>query len=87
MTNTSASDVSAMTNERAAKLMREFITASVFGRSEQAAAVAPLHLQAAVGQMIGLMILRYVLRIEPIASASEDDLVDLVAPTLQRYLD
>jgi hypothetical protein len=30
---------------------------------------------------------RYVLEMEPMASASEEELVALLAPTLQRYLD
>lgn len=77
---------SAMTNERAAALLREFVTSALFGRASQATEAAPLGIQAAAGQMIGLMMLRYVLRIEPLASASEDELVELVAPTLQRYL-
>jgi AcrR family transcriptional regulator len=77
---------SAMTNERAEALLREFVTSALFGRATQATEAAPLGIQAAAGQMIGLMILRYVLRIEPLASASEDELVELVAPTLQRYL-
>ncbi|TDD82126.1 TetR family transcriptional regulator [Actinomadura rubrisoli] len=78
---------SAMTNERAAAMMREFVTSALFGRIAQATDVPLLRAQAAAGQMIGLMILRYVLRVEPIASASEDELVDMVAPALQRYLD
>ncbi|XRQ06497.1 TetR family transcriptional regulator [Actinomadura welshii] len=77
---------SAMTNERAAALLREFVTAALLRRATEVAHVPPVAIQAAVGQMIGIMILRYVLRVEPIASASEDELVDLVAPTLQRYL-
>jgi AcrR family transcriptional regulator len=77
---------SAMTNERAAALLREFVTSALFGRASQATEAAPLGIQAAAGQMIGLMMLRYVLRIEPLASASEDELIELVAPTLQRYL-
>ncbi|TDD68242.1 TetR/AcrR family transcriptional regulator [Actinomadura darangshiensis] len=77
---------SAMTNERAAALLREFVASALFGRASQATEAPPLGIQAAAGQMIGLMILRYVLRIEPLASASEDDLIDLVAPTIQRYL-
>ncbi|MGP4024477.1 TetR/AcrR family transcriptional regulator [Actinomadura sp. 3N407] len=77
---------SAMTNERAATLMREFIASAVFGRAKQATEAPSLAIQAAAGQMIGLMILRYVLRIEPMASASEEELIELVAPTLQRYL-
>lgn len=77
---------SAMTNERAAALMREFIASALFGRAKQATDAPSLAIQAAAGQMIGIMILRYVLRIEPMASASEEELVGLVAPTLQRYL-
>ncbi|MFG2087905.1 MULTISPECIES: TetR family transcriptional regulator [unclassified Spirillospora] len=77
---------SAMTNERAAALMREFIASALFGRAKQATDAPWLAIQAAAGQMIGIMILRYVLRIEPMASASEEELVGLVAPTLQRYL-
>ncbi|QXJ23518.1 TetR/AcrR family transcriptional regulator [Actinomadura graeca] len=77
---------SAMTNERAAALMREFITSALFGRIGQATGVPLLNAQAAAGQMIGLMILRYVLQVEPIASATEDELVTLMAPTLQIYL-
>ena len=37
-------------------------------------------------QLIGMR-MRHVLRVEPMASASEDELVELVAPTLQHYLD
>ncbi|WP_433464892.1 TetR family transcriptional regulator [Spirillospora sp. CA-128828] len=77
---------SAMTNERAAALMREFVASALFGRARQATDASPLGIQAAAGQMIGLMILRYVLCIEPLASASEDELIELVAPTIQRYL-
>ncbi|GAA2134063.1 TetR/AcrR family transcriptional regulator [Actinomadura napierensis] len=77
---------SAMTNERAAAMMREFVSSALLGRAGAATGVPHLNIQAAVGQMIGVMILRYVLRVEPMASASEDELVELVAPTLQRYL-
>jgi hypothetical protein len=37
-------------------------------------------------QLVGLSVLRYVGRIEPLASASVDDLVAAVGPTVQRYL-
>ncbi len=37
-------------------------------------------------QLIGLMISRYILKVEPLASAAPDDVVALVAPTLQHYL-
>ncbi|WP_344756170.1 TetR family transcriptional regulator [Gryllotalpicola koreensis] len=37
-------------------------------------------------QLLGLFVARYVFEIEPLASASVDDLVELVAPTIERYL-
>lgn len=77
---------SAMTNERAAAMMREFLASALFGRAGAAAGVPPLRIQAAAGHMIGVMILRYVLRVEPLASASEDELVELLSPAIQNYL-
>jgi hypothetical protein len=38
-------------------------------------------------QLIGLVMARYVLRLEPLASAPADELVATYAPTLQRYLE
>ena len=37
-------------------------------------------------QFIGLAIMRYIGHIEPLASASVDDLVAAIGPTVQRYL-
>lgn len=37
-------------------------------------------------QLVGLVILRYVLAVEPLASMPADELVAIYAPTLQRYL-
>ncbi len=39
-----------------------------------------------VSQVIGLLMARHVLRVEPLASATMDELVEWVAPTIQRYL-
>ena len=39
-----------------------------------------------LSQIIGLAVARYVIRAEPIASATEEELVPLLAPTFQRYL-
>lgn len=38
-------------------------------------------------QIMGLAMMRYVWRVEPVASMSEDDLVAAIAPNLQRYVD
>ena len=37
-------------------------------------------------QMIGLIMVRYVLKVEPVASMSVDQTVAVLAPTIQRYL-
>lgn len=37
-------------------------------------------------QMTGLMLVRYVVRLEPLASALPEDVVRMVAPNVQRYL-
>ncbi len=77
---------SAMTNEQAAATLREFFTQAIVARLATALDIPYIRMQAAVAQMSGLMMLRYILRLEPLASATIDELVDLVGPTLQRYL-
>jgi AcrR family transcriptional regulator len=37
-------------------------------------------------QMVGLMMVRYVVRLEPLASAEPEDVVRFIAPNVQRYL-
>jgi Tetracyclin repressor-like, C-terminal domain len=37
-------------------------------------------------QMVGVMLVRYVVRLEPLASASPDEVVRLVAPNIQHFL-
>jgi len=37
-------------------------------------------------QLVGIGIMRYAVRVEPLASMGVDELVDAVAPTMQRYL-
>ena len=78
---------SAMTGEQGAAMMREFVGSALLGRLAAAIGpIDPLRVQVAAAQMVGVVILRHVVLIEPLASAPEDDVVALVAPTLQRYL-
>jgi hypothetical protein len=37
-------------------------------------------------QLIGIAVLRYAVKVEPIASASIDDVVDLAAPSIRATL-
>jgi AcrR family transcriptional regulator len=78
---------SASTSEQGAAILREFATSALLGKVADALAVPRLRINAAAGQMIGVMVMRYIVGVEPIASATEDELVELLAPTVQRYLD
>jgi AcrR family transcriptional regulator len=47
---------------------------------------APLRASCAASQISGVVLLRYVVGVEPLASAGHDEIVALVGPTLQRYI-
>lgn len=75
-------------NEEAAALLREFVTREVLGRLARALALDQPQLRAALvaSQLVGLAMIRYVVKVEPLASARTDELVAWLGPTLQRYL-
>jgi AcrR family transcriptional regulator len=79
---------SAATEPRAAALMREFTQQRLFAPLLAALGSdrPELRGELAASQLIGLGMARHVLRYEPLASASVDEVVALVGPTLQRYL-
>lgn len=79
---------SASSNERAAAMLREFLSREVIGRIARSLEVPHAELRATLvgSQLAGLAMVRYILRIEPLASADHDTVVACVAPTLQRYL-
>lgn len=79
---------SASTNERAARMLREFMSREVIGRVARALGVANAELRATLvgSQLSGLAMVRYVLRLEPLASADHETVIACVGPTLQRYL-
>ncbi|WP_448625539.1 TetR/AcrR family transcriptional regulator [Geodermatophilus sp. URMC 64] len=81
---------SAVGSEWTAKLLREFLVARVLRRVVGTLGYPPAERDARgalVGsQLIGIVMARYVLKLEPIASASRESLVEAYAPTLQRYL-
>jgi AcrR family transcriptional regulator len=81
---------SAVADERAAEMLREFLASAILApvaeRLGSDSDDAVWRVSLAAGQIVGLGIARYVVRIEPLASAPMDDVVAAVAPTLQRYL-
>jgi AcrR family transcriptional regulator len=78
---------SVVANQDAAALMRDFVSRQVLGRVARALDLDQPQLRAslAASQLVGLAMLRYIIRLEPIASAGTDELVAWVGPTLQRY--
>jgi hypothetical protein len=47
---------------------------------------APLRAEAAVSQLVGAALLRYVLEVEPLASLPAEDLVALLVPAVRTHL-
>ena len=76
---------SVATNEQIASLMRQFLEHTVVGPVSTALDVPPLRITGAASQGIGLAMARYVIRVEPLASATDDEVVALVAPVMQHY--
>jgi AcrR family transcriptional regulator len=71
------------------ELFREFVERQIVPRLASAfeGPDAELRASAFASQMVGLAFARYVLRVEPLASAEPEQVVALIAPTLQRYVD
>jgi hypothetical protein len=78
----------AMTHDRSAAMLREFVTSAIFGRVTVALDVERPQLRAnlVASQLIGLAFARYILKVEPLASTAGEEVVAGVAPTIQRYL-
>lgn len=79
---------SSASNPSAAAMLREFIEgALVEPIAEQVGASDSRERVALVAaQILGVLFARHIVRVPELASASVDDLVDLIAPSLQRYL-
>jgi AcrR family transcriptional regulator len=79
---------SAVTEPEATRVFREILTTRIFRPLAEQLGMddAPLRASLAGSQVIGLVMARHIVLVEPIASLDEDRLVEVVAPTLQRYL-
>jgi len=81
---------SGLQHDWSARMLREFLTSRIIRRVLAHAAVdsaeAPLRGSLLATQMVGLGIVRYVVKIEPLASADPDTVAALVAPNVRRYL-
>lgn len=70
------------------RLVREGFLPVVLGPIGEALGIdrPELRMPLVASQMLGLIMLRYIIAVEPIASLSPEDVIAIYAPTLQRYL-
>ena len=71
------------------RTFQEFIEAGVIDRVVTVLGVPDARMRVALisSYLLGIATARYVLRIEPLASASEEHIVRMVGPTLQGLID
>jgi AcrR family transcriptional regulator len=71
-----------------ARMLREFLTRELFGPAAEMLGTddGPFRANLVGSQIVGLVMARYVVAIEPLASMPPNAIAAAVAPTLQRYL-
>jgi AcrR family transcriptional regulator len=79
---------SAVSNDKAAAMLREFLTTELLPVIARRTGHRDAQLRSSLvaAQLIGIATLRHVLRVEPLAAASPDDVVALVTPAIEQYL-
>jgi AcrR family transcriptional regulator len=81
---------SAMSNEWTIRLLREFLTTQILRRViaelKLDPAEAPLRASLVASQLAGLAMMRYIVKLEPLASLPVEDLVRAIGPNVQRYI-
>ena len=71
------------------RLVSEYLQATVVDPVARAVGIPDARLRASVitSYLVGVIATRYLLRVEPLASASDDDVVLIVGPAVQALLD
>jgi AcrR family transcriptional regulator len=79
---------SAVNNDTAARIFKDFVTTQLVSRIAGGLPGPDGRLRAelAAAQLVGCVMLRYVLKAEPVASADVDELVRRLAPVVQHHL-
>ncbi|PPS88612.1 TetR/AcrR family transcriptional regulator [Streptomyces sp. MH60] len=79
---------SAVNNETAAAVFRRLIAAQVLRRVAAQVDLpdAELRVELAAAQLVGCAMLRYVIKVEPLASADVEQIIARVAPVVQGHL-
>jgi AcrR family transcriptional regulator len=78
----------ALTSDEVLTMMREAVTRMILGPVSATLDVpdARFRVSLVASQLIGMAMVRYVLQLEPLASASAEEVAARLAPTVQRYL-
>ena len=82
---------SAATTDQGVVMLRQFVTSTILASLTQVAGLGDdsegrFRATLVASQVVGLGFARYVLGLEPLASATTEDLVAAIGPTVQRYL-
>jgi AcrR family transcriptional regulator len=82
---------SAATTDQGVAMLREFVTSTIVTSLTEVAGLGDdqegrFRATLVASQVVGLGFARYVIGLEPLASASTEDLVAAIGPTVQRYL-
>ncbi|WP_198957188.1 TetR family transcriptional regulator [Mycobacterium lehmannii] len=66
--------------------LQEVIAREVGSRVDDPPGSGPVRVQFVASQLVGVVMARYILELEPFKSLPVDQVVDTIAPNLQRYL-
>ena len=79
---------SAVSNEHAAGMLRDLLFQELFTSLEPVINAPDAELRASliVAQLVGIAVLRYVVRAERIAGVTDEEIVQLVRPAIEQYL-
>jgi AcrR family transcriptional regulator len=79
---------SAVSHDRAAAMLREFLAAELLPVIGGLTGHADARLRASLvaAHLIGIAVLRHVLRVEPLARATPEEIIALAAPAIEQYL-
>ena len=78
----------AASEPEAARMLREFLRGELWAPLAEQLGIedAELRVTLAGSQIVGMVMARHVIEVEPLVALSGDELAALLAPTFQRYL-